>query len=387
MSLQLKDSVILITSSDSSRKDFGTGFIIHRDEQAAYVLTCAHVVKKVGESERVIADGIPAKVIALGEDDGFDLAVLRVEEPLEKPVFSLGISGEKGKHFIVAGHYSPDNKTILSKQISGKLGQQIGLVSRGRKERTNAWDLEIDGNYYLQPGYSGSPLVDETIGAVFGVVSHQQGKGEKGLAISIEALAKIWQEMPSALLDRNEQQTFEGEDNLSSERGVDYARLRDLLADEKWKEADRETAALMLKVVGKEQQGWLRIEDLEKFPCTDLRTIDTLWVKYSKGHFGLSVQKRIWLELGGRWDSQTEYALGARLGWRVQDKWLCYSELTFSPNALEGNLPAWGRWVSKSLGLFEVFNVSGSFWGVGVVTVGLKLVMGTLLSRAEACKL
>ncbi|HYX15858.1 MAG TPA: GUN4 domain-containing protein [Nostoc sp.] len=45
--------------------------------------------------------------------------------------------------------------------------------------------------------------------------------------------------------------------------------------------------------------GWLDYKSIENFPCTDLRTIDRLWVKYSNGHFCFSVQKRIWLECGG----------------------------------------------------------------------------------------
>ena len=39
------------------------------------------------------------------------------------------------------------------------------------------------------------------------------------------------------------------------------------------------------------------------FPCDDLRTIDQLWVHYSNGKFGFSVQKKIYMdELGGTRD-------------------------------------------------------------------------------------
>ena len=75
-----------------------------------------------------------------------------------------------------------------------------------------------------------------------------------------------------------------------------YHKLRDLLAAGEWKEADRETARVMLQVASREKEGWLRVEDRENFPCEDLRAIDKLWVKYSNGRFGFSVQKRIWLE-------------------------------------------------------------------------------------------
>jgi hypothetical protein len=60
--------------------------------------------------------------------------------------------------------------------------------------------LEIVDDYPLQPGYSGSPVVDQTGGAVLGVVSHRHGEGKRGLAISVEALTKIWPDMPPSLI-------------------------------------------------------------------------------------------------------------------------------------------------------------------------------------------
>ncbi len=42
------------------------------------------------------------------------------------------------------------------------------------------------------------------------------------------------------------------EDDLSSEKGIDYTKLRDLLAAKNWKEADTETYRVMIQAVGKE---------------------------------------------------------------------------------------------------------------------------------------
>ena len=55
---------------------------------------------------------------------------------------------------------------------------------------------------------------------------------------------------------------------LRSERGVDYTKLRDLLVAQKWKEADQETAKVMLKAVGRKniEQGWLIKKDIDHFP-------------------------------------------------------------------------------------------------------------------------
>jgi hypothetical protein len=277
------------------------------------------------------------------------------------------------------------------------------IVSNKREAETYAWDLKIEGEHRLQPGYSGSPVVAQTSGKVLGVAIQRLGEGETGLAISIEALEKIWQGMPSQLLRPSveavnntqlqqplglkdedvegiEQPIFaqkEAEyqqqqqstpttqfkspdktDDLSSERGVDYTKLRDLLASGQWKEADEETLAVMLKAASREQEGYLISESISYFPCIDLRTIDQLWVKYSNGRFGFSVQKRIWESVGGKpgeYDYEIYCKLGVRVGWRKlknkwlglglwlglkkEEEWVSYGEITFDLNAPQGHLP------------------------------------------------
>ncbi|WP_425335064.1 GUN4 domain-containing protein [Nostoc punctiforme] len=83
---------------------------------------------------------------------------------------------------------------------------------------------------------------------------------------------------------------------------------------------------------------------MDNFPCTDLRTIDQLWVKYSNGRFGFSVQKRIWESVGKDYEK-----FGDRVGWRkgmfldLKD-WKSYSGLTFTTDSLQGHLPAFGNY-------------------------------------------
>ncbi|MFL9458002.1 GUN4 domain-containing protein [Tolypothrix bouteillei VB521301_2] len=88
-------------------------------------------------------------------------------------------------------------------------------------------------------------------------------------------------------------------DDLSSERNVDYTKLRDFLKAGQWKQADGETRSVMLKVTGREERGWLDDESMKNFPCTDLRTIDQLWVKYELGALWLSVQNKSTLQVRG----------------------------------------------------------------------------------------
>ncbi|MEG4084440.1 serine/threonine-protein kinase [Microcoleus sp. POL10_C6] len=129
---------------------------------------------------------------------------------------------------------------------------------------------------------------------------------------------------------------------LISAKGVDYRQLDRLLASGKWQEADGETAIKMLEVAGRTKDNWLRGEDIDRFPCEDLRTIDQLWVKYSNGRFGFSVQKRIYESLGGsrEYDRKIWAAFGDRVGWRVNSsKWLHYNDLKFNTKAPIGHLP------------------------------------------------
>ncbi|MEH2367662.1 serine/threonine-protein kinase [Nostoc sp.] len=127
---------------------------------------------------------------------------------------------------------------------------------------------------------------------------------------------------------------------LASDVGVDYQNLENLLKTGQWKAADEETTRVMLKVAKREQQGWLNSESIENFACTDLRTIDQLWVKYSNGHFGFSVQKRIWLECGGKEDYETGCLLGDRLGWRNKEHWVDLNAYNYSLDSTQGHLPA-----------------------------------------------
>ena len=130
---------------------------------------------------------------------------------------------------------------------------------------------------------------------------------------------------------------------LVSAVGVDYTKLRDLLVAKNWQEADLETEKRMLEAAGRESQGYLDIEDVKNFPCQDLGTIDKLWVKYSDGKFGFSVQKKIYRDLGGTKDYEDKVweSFGDKVGWRKGGSWLRYSDLTIKHYI--GHLP--GRFV------------------------------------------
>ena len=129
-------------------------------------------------------------------------------------------------------------------------------------------------------------------------------------------------------------------DRLISEVGVDYTKLQHLLAAGKWKEADQETWVVMCLAVGKSTNAYLQSSDIEKLPDEDLQTIDRLWVKYSQGHFGFSVQSYIFHSV----DDDYARFCGA-VGWPTYHTQNSY--LKFSLSAPVGHLPS-RSWISGS---------------------------------------
>ncbi|PSB04985.1 NTPase (NACHT family) [filamentous cyanobacterium CCP2] len=153
-----------------------------------------------------------------------------------------------------------------------------------------------------------------------------------------------------------------------------YATLEAHLQAQRWKEADEETYCLMITTVGKEEGQYFESEELLNFPCEDLKTIDSLWVKYSNGHFGFSVQKKIYVECGAKpngYDPEDEIweKFCNRVGWRANGKWLDYDNLNPSLSSQRGIFPFLA--LSSLQGVFPLF-----FFG-GVI----------IFSRTEACRL
>ena len=198
----------------------------------------------------------------------------------------------------------------------------------------------------------------------------------------------------------------QGENNLASERGIDYTHLRNLLLAGNWKEADSQTCKIMLEISQREKKGWLDDESILNLPCQDLRTINALWLKYSNGRFGFSVQKQIWQDI----NESSLVAFGDRVGWRVDGNWLIdyHSDFNFSLDAPVGHLPCfatwcdgwiWGEMWQKELGssgrLTEVFLTTAfnytSFlvtdWSSPFLESARRKSISALVSKLESCQL
>ncbi|ABG51813.1 GUN4-like [Trichodesmium erythraeum IMS101] len=165
----------------------------------------------------------------------------------------------------------------------------------------------------------------------------RQLEWERGKRQELEALLQSQGEVQPRVVEP----LSSGDVPLVSAVGVSYSRLRDLLVAKKWREADQETYKRMLEVAGRESEGWFRGSDIENFPCQDLATIDKLWVKYSSGKFGFSVQKQIYQSLGGtnEWDEKVWTAFSDQVGWRKRGRWLNYDEIFDETSHCVGLLP------------------------------------------------
>jgi GUN4-like len=82
---------------------------------------------------------------------------------------------------------------------------------------------------------------------------------------------------------------------VNSNTGVNYTKLKALLSNGKWQEANQETWNVMCQAARKNIGSVLTAEEMKQISCDDLQTIDNLWRKYSKGRYGFSAQNQIYM--------------------------------------------------------------------------------------------
>ncbi len=194
----------------------------------------------------------------------------------------------------------------------------------------------------------------------------------------VEGIERAIGEMLKAAAPPLVQEVKKNPVELVSAKGIDYRELEKLLKAKEWRSADELTARLMYQVTDmeQEQEPWLREEDIKKFPCEDLRTIDQLWLHYSNGKFGFSVQKKLWLECGGEIGQQNyeiykEFA--RKIGWYYPPKfahgdgdWGTYSEFMEKTENAQRSSKA-----SLPSKVWEIYGLIGFGFGVRVDEVGL----------------
>jgi hypothetical protein len=124
---------------------------------------------------------------------------------------------------------------------------------------------------------------------------------------------------------------------VPSAAGLDYAPLQGQLMRQGFEEADRLTSEHLRQLAGEAavRRGYVYYSEVASMPATDLESLDRLWVCYSQGRFGFSVQVRLWQACEGQWDR-----FWPRLGWKAEGTWTRYpGAFDWSLETPEGHMP------------------------------------------------
>jgi hypothetical protein len=353
------------------------------------------ILKDTTNSKRPFSATIKALLIHTAEDLGN-----------EGPDYQFGwglIDAKRAADFLTKANKPKSDKFLLERAHSQR--QNIQLISDGQKplKVTMAWtdkpgqnivndlDLrvrEVTANgsetYYPwslnpnKPDRNATANRPNKLDNVEQVLIKETKKDAKYVILVNDNINDSEYSQYYSLLIEGAQKPPSNEVPLVSAKGVDYRKLRDLLRAKKWKDADYETNRVMLKAAGG-ASGWLDFKQTKNFSCTDLGTIDKLWVKYSNGKYGFSVQKQIYQSLGGTKDfyleglDNWEQKFGDKVGWRKGGKWF----------NIRGNRPAGPAEEDYAGHLpWEPY----SLWRYGLMKVGARNGF-FLLHRAVECNI
>jgi hypothetical protein len=137
------------------------------------------------------------------------------------------------------------------------------------------------------------------------------------------------------LLTNKNQENFR-QDVWESLKQHFFAELEYFLKGKQWQEADEKTWKMMLFIANREKKRNLDYPQIENFSCPVLKQIDDYWVQNSKGNFGFSVQKKIWVDtrnrlgIGENWNNNDEknyLRFASAVGWYKVGGYVPYEKL------------------------------------------------------------
>ncbi|HBK97657.1 MAG TPA: hypothetical protein DD001_10180 [Microcoleaceae bacterium UBA10368] len=348
----VKKSIVLISYQNES--GHGTGFIVPGKTGVCTVLTARHVVE--GRSLNLQTDDQKLhKTASIQTSPNLDLAMVTFPSAGEKcpyPSLTFGDSDSVKVEDKISIRGFPDRGG--DKLVQFRAGGDVAALD----VMPEGYGISYEApNVY--GGFSGGPVLD-TSGKVVAV----HGQTDTQLVAILDSQQASLSSQQQTVLKQAAARVAGGVQINTYKWGIpiktylanqswenqplakaDYTKLQQLLAAGQWRAADEETASKMVEVPGRQQAGSLSYEDVENFSCPDLRAMDKLWVKYSKGRFGFSVQKDIYQSLGGTkehnekvWVDFSEEIVWKEKG--EKGKWLYYQELAFNINAPKAHLPA-----------------------------------------------
>jgi hypothetical protein len=124
---------------------------------------------------------------------------------------------------------------------------------------------------------------------------------------------------------------------LQSGASIDYHPLQELLRQQSWEEADKLNNLKLCEAASEAAQArkWVYFTEVNHIPVADLRTVNALWLAYSDGKFGYSVQREIWLGVNKNWDK-----FWPKILWKDGNTWTRYpGSFQWDLAAPRGHLP------------------------------------------------
>lgn len=397
ISRMAKNITVLVEGPGSN----GTGVIIDKSGKTYRLLTAGHVLADInpGEEAYVLTSDQKRHLINTNKIkliSGVDLAVVEFTSDRSYSTAKLGNADNlmEGMTVYVAGFPLPTTAIDASLYtfVPGK------ITATASQRLRDGYGLVYTND--TLPGMSGGPVFNEK-GEVIGIhgradTTQTQTTGydniyiktglNLGVPLTPDLLAKVRTApsttttylpppppIPTVIVDPvdNPRNNLDGS-LVSQTTGVDYTALQTLLKGQQWEKADQMTYDLMVMAGDKDKSGFITSTELEDIACEDLKTIDRLWLEYSQGQFGFSVQQQIYQSLGNPQDVDIDKyrQFSRQVGWvkggTLNDPdYYLYDDLNFSLSAPSGHLPRWS-------------------WGLNIAVVYSR--MSYLAPRLSECK-
>ncbi|MFM7355293.1 MAG: trypsin-like peptidase domain-containing protein, partial [Microcystis aeruginosa] len=240
---QLKGITVRIDVEGNYKEDGGSGVIVRQQGQFYTILTAYHVVQEKRNYKVLIFNPSNQQIIGshiineknIKQIDDYDLAEITIQSSAKYRTANIGDSQQlqPTDDVTVSGYPLPSSN--ITKRLStptlnlGKFNDKLppDALLKGKKGATLKMDVATE------PGMSGGAVVNkngELVGILVEADKDASGNKSSSLAIPINLYPQPTPSPPTLPKPRI---TL-----ISSVTKVDYTPLQELLAAEKWKEAD-----------------------------------------------------------------------------------------------------------------------------------------------------